>query len=234
MLDDRQGLDWRGLAEGGGAILLIQGSGGQHAPRYGDLLATGFKHRILVVDDDDRILHTSQAVLESKGYEVRTARDGFEALIELRSALPDVIITDLGMPNMSGFELLSVVRKRFPQISAIAISGQYAGGSGGLIADAFFGKGQFKPEGLFTKVAALIAAGPPRQGTLGPCRAPVWTPLNADGYYIVTCNECLRSSPIAATDSDDDLRHAECMFCGAQLSFLAVRTANTFPKRRQA
>lgn len=195
-------------------------------------MPTGFKHRILVVDDDERILHTSQAVLASKGYEVRTARDGFEALIELRAALPDVIITDLGMPNMSGFELLSVVRKRFPRVAVIAISGQYAGGNGGLIADAFFAKGQFKPEELFTKVADLIAAGPPRQGTAAQCRAPVWTPLSADGYYIVTCNDCLRSSPIPATDSDEDLRHAECVFCGSQLSFLAVRTANVFPKRR--
>ena len=196
-------------------------------------MATGFKYRILVVDDDERVLHASQAVLESNGYEVRTARDGFEALIELRAALPDVIITDLGMPNMSGFELLSVVRKRFPQVSVIAISGQFAGGSGGLIADAFFAKGQFKPEELFAKVAALIAAGPPRQGTSTPCRAPVWTPLTGDGYYIVTCNDCLRSSPIAATDSDEDLRQAECVFCGSQLSFLAVRTNNVFPKRQQ-
>lgn len=197
-------------------------------------MAAGFKYRILVVDDDERILHTSQAVLESKGYEVRTARDGFAALIELRAALPDVIITDLGMPNMSGFELLSVVRKRFPRVAVIAISGQYAGGNGGLIADAFFAKGQFQPEELFTKIVDLIAAGPPRAATSPQCRAPVWTPLTADGYYIVTCNECLRSSPVAATDSDQDLRHAECLFCGSELAFLAVRTANTFPKRRQA
>lgn len=55
---------------------------------------------------------------------MRTAGDGFAALPERRS-LPDVIITDLSMPNVSGFELLSVVRRRFRQIPEIAISGEY-------------------------------------------------------------------------------------------------------------
>ncbi len=42
-------------------------------------LMTGFNYRILVVDDEETILTTSKAILEAKGYEVRTARDGFEA-----------------------------------------------------------------------------------------------------------------------------------------------------------
>lgn len=204
-----------------------------HFPR-GDSLATGFKYRILVVDDDKVLLHTSKAVLETKGYEVRTARDGFEALIELRAGLPELIITDLSMPNMSGFELLSVVRKRFPQVAVIAISGEYAGGGGGLIADAFFAKGQFETEELFAKIAGLIAAGPLRPGTLPQGRAPVWTPLGAGGYYIVTCNECLRSSPVPASNTDKDLCCGECAFCGSQVSFLANPKRNALPKRRPA
>ena len=80
------------------------------------MASAGFAYRLLVVDDDPRILHVSRLILEAKGYEVRTAADGFEALVELRGSLPDVIISDLRMPNMSGFELLSVVRRRFPHI----------------------------------------------------------------------------------------------------------------------
>ena len=87
----------------------------------------GFKYRILVVDDEPLIRQTSAMVLASNGYEVRTAGDGFEALIELRQALPDLIISDLSMPNMSGFELLSVVRRRFPEIPVIAITGKFDG-----------------------------------------------------------------------------------------------------------
>ena len=55
------------------------------------------------------------------------------------------------MPQMSGFELLSVVRRRFPEIPVIAVSGAYETGDrvpGGVIADAFFAKGQHHPDEL--------------------------------------------------------------------------------------
>ena len=101
----------------------------------------GFNYRILVVDDELSILEMSAMVLQSKGYEVRTATDGFGALVELRRSLPDILISDLSMPNMSGFELLSVVRRRFPHLPVIAISGNYEATSpNGTIADAFFSK----------------------------------------------------------------------------------------------
>ena len=84
---------------------------------------SGFKYRILVADDEESIRATSTAILAHHGYEVRTAADGFAALVELRRSQPDILISDLRMPNMSGFELLSVVRRRFPHIAVIAISG---------------------------------------------------------------------------------------------------------------
>jgi CheY-like chemotaxis protein len=88
---------------------------------------SAFRYRILVVDDDGRICTMAKAILESQGYEVQCAVDGFEALTALTHSLPDVIISDLQMPNMSGFEFLSVVRKRFPRIPTIAISGAFSG-----------------------------------------------------------------------------------------------------------
>ncbi len=66
-------------------------------------------------------------LLESKGYEVLLAGDGFEGLLALKQSLPDIIISDLSMPNMNGFEFLSVVRRRFPIIPVIVISGQFSG-----------------------------------------------------------------------------------------------------------
>lgn len=192
----------------------------------------GFNHRILVVDDEESILATSKTILESQGYEVRIARDGFEALVELRRSLPDLIITDLSMPNMSGFELLSIVRKRFPQIAVIVISAAYSADRGGVIADAFLAKGQFTPEELFQNIARLIAAGPIRASVPTPGRAPVWIPLNADRYFILSCPECLRSFPVPADEASNDLRNAHCLYCNVEVCFLGEAKTPVLKKRR--
>src|ERR1700751_3727884 len=71
----------------------------------------------------DDPLHSAK-ILERRGFEARTAADGFAALVELRRSPPDILISDLRMPNMNGFELLSVVRRRFAHIPVIAISGE--------------------------------------------------------------------------------------------------------------
>ena len=87
-------------------------------------------------------METSAAVIRSFGFSVRTAEDGFVALQILREVLPDIILADLKMPGMSGFELLSIVRRRFPHIPTIAISGEYylASMPLGLLVDHFFQK----------------------------------------------------------------------------------------------
>ncbi len=71
-----------------------------------------------------------------------TAADGVEGLHALSKSLPDVIISDLNMPKMSGFEFLAVVRERFPHIATIAMSGGYSTGEKplGILADAFLQK----------------------------------------------------------------------------------------------
>jgi|SRR5437899_13036798 len=98
------------------------------------------KHEILLVDDDEAVRDSIGSFLKAAGYEVSLAKDGFDALLQLRSAFPTVIISDLNMPQMSGFEFLSIVRRRFPHMSVIAMSGAYQVGDavpGGVIADAF-------------------------------------------------------------------------------------------------
>ena len=185
-------------------------------------MASGFDYRILVVDDDPAILNTSALILRERGYEVRTASSGFAALAELRRSLPDVIISDLRMPNMSGFELLSVVRRRFPQIPVIAVSGEYSGAAPvGLIADAFLSKADYKPHELFNKIADLLRDSPMRPHVNKPDRAPVWVPRNDSGYFVVTCCECLRSFSIPEEHSGNELRETKCVFCDAQISYLA-------------
>ena len=74
---------------------------------------------------------------------MRNASDGFSALAEIRDETPDLILFDLNMPGMAGFELLSVVRRRFPSIRVIAMSSGLSGTDipNGVAADAFYRKG---------------------------------------------------------------------------------------------
>jgi CheY-like chemotaxis protein len=117
--------------------------------------------RILIVDDYVSIREAMALLLRSAGYDIRTAQDGFSALLELKSAVPDLILSDLNMPRMSGFEFLSVVRRRFPQVLVVAMSGAYSASEavpGGVIADAFYPKGRNEPEVLLALVAGLFEA----------------------------------------------------------------------------
>jgi CheY-like chemotaxis protein len=97
------------------------------------------KKRILVVEDDATVRLTISTLLRDQGYDVSVAIDGFDALLQLEHTVPDLILSDLNMPQMSGFELLSVVRRRFPEILVVASSGAYVAGGvpNGVIADAF-------------------------------------------------------------------------------------------------
>ena len=75
---------------------------------------------ILVVDDERSIVRLVQINLERHGYRVITAGDGREALEKLAVALPDMVITDVMMPYMDGFELLKTLKKN-PATRAIPI-----------------------------------------------------------------------------------------------------------------
>ncbi len=116
---------------------------------------------ILVVDDDETIRTTLSMVLSEHGYRVRSAEDGFSALLEIRSELPDLIVSDLHMPGMSGFELLTVVRIHYPEIRVIAMSGAYSGDllPPGVSADFFHAKGS-SVGSLLQKLKVLCTAQP--------------------------------------------------------------------------
>ena len=73
---------------------------------------------ILVVDDDPDILLALSETLAAEGYTVRGARDGIEALEAIRERRPDLIITDLLMPTMTGFELLGALHDD-PELATI-------------------------------------------------------------------------------------------------------------------
>ncbi len=101
------------------------------------------KGKLLLVDDELSVRKLLSQILTRSGYCVRCCAGGFSALSNLQHEVPDILLSDLNMPGMSGFELLSVVRRRFPAIKTIAMSGAYSGDDmpPGVAADAFYGKG---------------------------------------------------------------------------------------------
>jgi CheY-like chemotaxis protein len=180
-----------------------------------------FHYRILVADDDALVRRVSEDVLSQAGYEVRTARDGFEALALMRKALPDLIISDLKMPNMSGFELLSIVRRRFPNIPVIAITGEFIGPSQrvALLADAVLHKGEYAPEKLFRQIQSLLEQSPIRPHIPKADMAPVWIPRNGN-YVVVTCPECLRSFSVPQDEALNVPREVSCIHCTTAVRFI--------------
>jgi len=77
------------------------------------------KHTILVVDDDESLRWVTKVQLEQAGYQVATAADGPQALAMIREAPPDLVITDLKMPGLSGLDLLKRIRAAYPEIMVI-------------------------------------------------------------------------------------------------------------------
>src|SRR5262249_36648636 len=79
--------------------------------------------RILVVDDDRDTVTSLLAILRDEGYDARGANDGYSALREVDEFDPDVVVVDIAMPRMSGWELAREIRKkRLAQPLLIAIS----------------------------------------------------------------------------------------------------------------
>ena len=68
------------------------------------------KKTILVVDDEDDILSFLELVLQEKGYEVVTAGGGQEAITRAQMAKPDLVLLDIMMPQMDGWEVLKLLR----------------------------------------------------------------------------------------------------------------------------
>lgn len=79
--------------------------------------------RILVIDDDELILSTLVLLLTGAGYAVDSASDGLLAEKLFRASSYELIITDIVMPNREGLETILLLRREFPQVKVIAMSG---------------------------------------------------------------------------------------------------------------
>jgi CheY-like chemotaxis protein len=184
--------------------------------------------KILIAEDESSIRLSMSLVLTKLGYHVRSAADGFSALREIRVELPDILLSDLNMPGMSGFELLTIVRRRLPSIKSVAMSGAFSGEGipPGVAADAFYQKGSSTPALL------RIIQGLPRIEQCDP-QSPspvpfVW--VNRDGHAscpaTIVCPECLRTFP-QLIDGNGMVGEGNCAHCRISIQYRMLRPSRS-------
>ena len=125
---------------------------------------------ILLVDDDKAVLHSLRSLLEDLGFCVVTACDGVEALRKFRASPPDLMLTDIIMPEKEGIDLIMQLRREYPTTKIIAMSGggrignkDFVSIATALGADAGLQK-PFDDEQLAATLDSVIKRGPTRLG----------------------------------------------------------------------
>lgn len=167
-----------------------------------------------LVDDDGDLHLVSSIVLIQEGYRVRSTEDGFSAFCEIRNKVPDIISSGISMPGMSSFEFLSIVNRRFPTISAIAMSGAFASDSIplGVATDASHVKGSDR---LLHLVETMTRPGRQTSPRYPNTLAPIWiarTGHNPSGERTaqISCPECLTAFTQGIEDANSCTREAGC------------------------
>jgi ActR/RegA family two-component response regulator len=182
---------------------------------------------IVIVDDNAAILCVLAEIFSQHGYRVRTACDGFAALAVIGDRVPDILLSDLQMPRMSGFELLSVVRRRFPAIAVIAMSAAYAGVvvPPDIAADGFYAKGSSNIARLF-EIVLTIQDEDMRQSLRVP--VPLWIAglfHHEKGHSTpsVACPDCLRNFSLSRCCAMLDRHEQICPYCLSTVQLAIVR-----------
>jgi len=195
------------------------------------------KTTVLLVDDDHAIQYLLSLILTKSGYEVRSAQDGFSALAAIRHEIPDILLSDLFMPGMSGFELLSVVRRRFPAITAVAMSSAYSGSSvpPGVVADAFYEKAT-SPDALLGIIRSTHHDPHGRLSFSENPITPIWVERNPNGseetHIMLNCPECMRTFSQSHPKSALVIHEAKCHHCAASIAYALVQTGPPVPVSR--
>lgn len=81
------------------------------------------KLKLMIVDDEERFLATTEKLLQKKGLDVVTASSGIEALEKLRAQTAHVVILDVKMPGMDGVATLKEIKRQFPMVEVIMLTG---------------------------------------------------------------------------------------------------------------
>lgn len=79
--------------------------------------------KILIIDDEEMLCESLKDILEDEGYEVLTATNSLSALTQIEDSTPDVIISDINLPDINGLELLKRIKREYPGIEIIIMTG---------------------------------------------------------------------------------------------------------------
>jgi len=182
------------------------------------------KGRVVLVEDEPVLRKLISGYLIAAGYVVRTADDGLDAITKLRAGLPDLIISDLNMPRMSGHELLPVVRKRFPQIPVMVISDEAPEEmQGGVTADAYFQKNGYGYHQLPEAISDLTRKPPLRPAPPFIDNEPALAIRDMNGHYIIDSGDCLRKFSIPRIfHIERTEKWTSCIHSGKMVQFLVA------------
>ena len=82
--------------------------------------------RVLIVDDEGNIRAETVELVENKGYRVEEAGDGLEGIQMFERDPQDLVITDIRMPGVDGYELIRRIREGYPDVPIIAVTGHFS------------------------------------------------------------------------------------------------------------
>jgi CheY-like chemotaxis protein len=188
---------------------------------HDDLTPENWASCVLLVDDEASIRELLSIYLENAGYKVLNAANGIEAIVKLRDTLPSVIISDLEMSRMSGFELIAVVRRRYPTLPIIVLTASIAGEF----------PAEAKPDYLLEKnvhgipdVLQVVndlarhktASANHPQAAVPPARPQP----GLAGFFILTCTDCLRKFEAKITPGNEAMAGTVvCEYCEARVPY---------------
>jgi two-component system, OmpR family, response regulator CpxR len=115
------------------------------------------KKTILCVDDNEQALSVRKFLLETRGYRVYTALSGPDAINLFSSTHFDLVLTDLGLPQMDGNALIGHLKEISPEVPMILTSDSVRAGESSHNADAFLAKGCCSPVDLIERIRVMSA-----------------------------------------------------------------------------
>jgi len=80
-------------------------------------------HKILIIDDDEMQLKILSSILAPEGYQIHATADGPQGILIFKEQRPDLVLLDIGLPSMSGLEVLREIRDLEPNAKIIVITG---------------------------------------------------------------------------------------------------------------